>query len=141
MVGEAAHRYRRAFLSHSHDDRVKVLTYAQLLQATGITYFQDIASLRTMDDWEHRLHEAIDQCDLFLLFWTANAAHSEWVEQETRYALRRQAASVDEMPDIMPVFLEPDAPRPPEWLKSRHFDSLLRLAMRGAAAEAKPRSD
>ena len=140
MVGEAAHRYRRAFLSHSHDDRVAVLTYAQLLEATGIKYFQDIASLRTMDDWERRLHEAIDQCDLFLLFWTANAAHSEWVEQETRYALTRQADSVDEIPDIMPVFLEPDAPRPPEWLKSRHFDSLLRLAMRGAAAEAKPRS-
>jgi len=41
----------------------------------------------------------------------------------------------------MPIFLEPDAPRPPEWLKSRHFDSLLRLAMRGAAADTERRSN
>ena len=76
LVGEAAHRYRQAFLSHSHTDRVKVLTYAQLLDAIGIRYFQDVASLRAMEHWEHRLHEAIDGCDLFLLFWTADAAHS-----------------------------------------------------------------
>jgi len=93
LVGDAAHRYRRAFLSHSHDDRVKVLTYAQLLEAAGITYFQDIASLRAMENWESRLHEAIDQCDLFLLFWTGSAARSEWVERETRYALARQTSS------------------------------------------------
>jgi hypothetical protein len=64
------------------------------------------------------------------------------VVKETRYAaLTRQAASVEKMPDIMPVFLEPDAPRPPEWLKGQHFHSLVRLATRGAAAEAKPRSN
>jgi hypothetical protein len=88
-----------------------------------------------MDDWERRLHEAIDRCDLFLLFWTASAARSEWVERETRYALERQAASPREEPHIMPVFLEPEAPSVPEYLKSRHFDSLTRLAMRGAEAE------
>ncbi len=79
------------------------------------------------------MHEAIGRCDLFLLFWTASAAHSEWVERETQIALERQAKT--EEPDIMPVFLEPEAPNPRDWLKSRHFDSLLRLAMRGAAAE------
>jgi hypothetical protein len=136
LVGDAAHRYRRAFLSHSHEDRVKVLTYAQLLDAIGIKYFQDIASLRAMEQWEYRLHEAIDGCDLFLLFWTANAAHSEWVERETRYALERQRRSGEETPDIMPVFLEADPPQPPAWLKSRHFDSILRLAMRGAQADS-----
>jgi hypothetical protein len=139
LVGEAAHRYRQAFLSHSHEDRVKVLTYTQLLDAMGIKYFQDIASLRAMEQWEHRLHDAIDSCDLFLLFWTASSAHSEWVERETRYALERQSRSAEEMPDIMPVFLDADAPQPPEWLKSRHFDSILRLAMRGAQAESKKR--
>ncbi len=132
LVGEAAQRYRHAFLSHSHEDRAKVLTYAQLLDALGIRYFQDIASLRAMEKWERRLHEAIDDCDLFLLFWTTSAAQSQWVERETRYALERQAASGDDRPDVMPVFLEPDAPTPPPWLKAHHFDSLLRLAMRGA---------
>jgi hypothetical protein len=135
LVGEAAHRYRHAFLSHSHDDRTKVLTYAQLLDAVGIKYFQDIASLRAMEQWERRLHQAIDACDLFLLFWTTSAARSEWVERETRYALERQTESDNDLPDIMPVFLDADSPQPPEWLKSRHFDSILRLAMRGAEAE------
>jgi hypothetical protein len=136
LTGDVAQRYGRAFLSHSHEDRVKVLSHAQLLEAAGIKYFQDIASLRAMEHWEPRLHREIDGCDLFLVFWTASAARSEWVERETRYALARQTASSDGAPDISPIFLEPDPPRPPEWLHSRHFDSLLRLAMRGAAADA-----
>jgi hypothetical protein len=133
MVGEVARRYREAFLSHSHEDRVKVFTFVQLLDKLGIKYFQDIASIRAMDDWEQRLHEAIDHCDLFLLFWTKSAAHSEWVEREARYALACQAAR--EEPDIWPLFLEAEAPKVPDWLKSRQFDSLIRLAMRGADAE------
>lgn len=136
ITGEESRRYTHAFLSHAHEDRVKVLTYAQLLEAAGIKYFQDIATLHAMEDWEKRLHEAIDQCDLFLLFWTASAAQSQWVERETRYAMQRQGSSLQEMPDIAPIFLDPDPPHPPEWLRSRHFDSILRLAMRGAAAEA-----
>jgi TIR domain len=137
LAGDAAQRYARAFLSHSHEDRVKVLSHAQLLEAAGIKYFQDIASLRAMEHWESRLHQEIDGCDLFLLFWTGSAARSEWVERETRYALARQSTSSDGAPEIAPIFLEPDPPRPPDWLRrSRHFDSLLRLAMRGAAADA-----
>jgi hypothetical protein len=136
LAGDVAQRYGRAFLSHSHEDRVKVLSHAQLLEAAGIKYFQDVASLRAMEHWEPRLHQEIDGCDLFLLFWTGSAARSEWVERETRYALARQSASSDGAPEIAPIFLEPDPPRPPDWLRSRHFDSLLRLAMRGAAADA-----
>jgi hypothetical protein len=115
---------------------VKVLSYAQLLEAAGLKYFQDIASLRAMEHWEPALHRAIDGCDLFLLFWTTSAARSEWVERETRYALARQTASSEGVPDISPVFLEPDPPRPPDRLRSRHFDSILRLAMRSASAAA-----
>src|SRR5258708_1048782 len=48
LAGGAAQRYGRAFLSHAHEDRVKVLTYAQVLQAAGIEYFQDIVSLREL---------------------------------------------------------------------------------------------
>lgn len=135
LVGEVARRYRQAFLSYSHEDRVKVLAYAQLLDAIGIKYFQDIASLRTMEDWEPRLHSAINECDLFLLFWTASASRSEWVEREARYAVARQKKTNEEMPDVMPVFLEPEAPQPPDWIKDRHFDSMLRLAMQGAQAD------
>jgi len=135
LVGEIAQRYRLAFLSHSHEDRVRVFAFAQLLDALGVRYFQDIASIRTMDDWERRLHDAIDTCDLFLLFWSASAARSAWVEREARYALSRQSASASEEPDVMPIFLDPEAPPKPEWLNGRQFDSLTRLAMRGAHAE------
>jgi hypothetical protein len=107
LAGDAAQRYSRAFLSHSHEDRVKVLSHAQLLEAAGIKYFQDIASLRAMEHWESRLHQEIDGCDLFLLFWTGSAARSEWVERETRYALARQSTSSDGAPEIAPIFLEP----------------------------------
>jgi len=91
--------------------------------------------LRTIDHWEEKLHEAIDSCDLFLLFWSASAARSPWVEREARYALSRQSASPSEEPDVMPIFLDPKAPTAPIWLKGRQFDNLTRLAMRGAHAE------
>jgi hypothetical protein len=140
MVGDAAYRYREAFLSHSHEDREKVFIFKQLLDTLGIKSFQDIASIKTMEDWEWRIRRAIDSCDIFLLFWTASAARSEYVDRETRYAFDRQNASVDEKPDIMPVFLESEAPEPPYYLRNRHFDSLIRLAMRGAEAERKGKS-
>jgi hypothetical protein len=135
MVGTAARRYREAFLSHSHADRTKVLAFAQLLDLLGIKYFQDIISIKPMEDWEWKIRQAIDRCDIFLLFWTASAACSEYVDRETRYALDRQKSSPNEEPDIMPVFLESEIPQPPFYLESRQFDSLARLAMRGAETE------
>ena len=44
-----------------------------MLQALKISYFEDLLDLEPGDRWWPRLETAIDQCDLFLLFWSSDA--------------------------------------------------------------------
>lgn len=130
--GDNARRYRQAFLSYSSSDRAEVLKRAQALRAAHIAFFQDLLSLEPGDRWEHRLYEEIDRCDLFLLFWSSEAAKSEWVRKEAEYALGRRDASPDAVPQITPILLEgPPAPPPPDSLRNIHFNDPLLYVIAG----------
>ncbi len=123
LHGETARRYRKAFLSYSSQDRTEVLKRAQALKAAGIEFFQDLLSLEPGERWARRLYREIENCDLFLLFWSTSAARSEWVTQETVYALTCRSRSADERPEITPIILEgPPIPTPPDSLKDIHFN-------------------
>jgi hypothetical protein len=122
-MGDHARRYRRAFLSYASEDRVEVLKRAQVLQATQISFFQDLLSLDPGERWKQRLYNEIDHCDLFLLFWSTNAKNSKWVAREIRRALVRQKGNDESLPDITPVILEgPPPPARPKALNHVHFD-------------------
>jgi hypothetical protein len=125
--GDTAARYRRAFLSYANRDRPEVLKRAQALRAAHIQFFQDLLSIEPGARWEQQLNEEIDRCDLFLLFWSKNAARSEWVLREAERAVARQNASAAEEPDITPIILEgPPVPQPiPNWLQHLHFNDHL----------------
>ena len=114
-MGDEAQRYRRAFLSYASQDRSEVLKRAQALNAVKITFFQDILSLDPGEQWEKRLNDEIDECDLFLLFWSSSARKSKWVMREVERALARRRTGKSGLPDITPVMLEgPPAPTPPD---------------------------
>jgi hypothetical protein len=86
----------------------------------GIDCSTDVLSLRAGDRWETQLHRLIDEADIFLLFWSASARQSEWVEREWRYAL-----GLGREHFIHPVTLEMPPPSPPPELAHLHFmDSL-----------------
>jgi hypothetical protein len=55
-----------------------------------IDYFQDVLDLEPGQLWEEELYRRIDECDLFLLFWSASARELEWVRREVVRALERQ---------------------------------------------------
>jgi len=125
-----AQRYQRAFLSYASPDRHEVLKRAQALKTVGIEFFHDLLDLQPGERWERKLYKEIDRCDLFMLFWSAHAADSEWVMREAEYALKRQADSPEEVPEIRPVILEgPPVPRPPTFLQHLHFNDELRYVM------------
>jgi hypothetical protein len=133
MRGDGARRYVRAFLSYATPDRAEVMKRAQALRLVGLDFFQDVLSLEPGQRWERQLYREIDTCDLFLLFWSSNAAKSEWVLREAQYALDRQTKSGDDTPDITPVVLEgPPVPPPPEALKHLHFNDYFRYFIAGA---------
>ncbi len=129
--GEHARRYRAAFISYASRDREKVLARVQMLSVVGIRYFQDLLSLEPGDRWEKKLELGIDECDLFLLFWSSESKRSEWVRRETRYALDRRGENELSPPEIRPVLLEgPPIVEPWEELAHLHFNDRLLYFMR-----------
>jgi hypothetical protein len=125
-VGDVAHHYRLAFVSYASSDRPKVLSRVQMLTAVGIKYFQDVMNLDPGDRWEHKLYSHIDECDLFLLFWSREAKQSEWVMKEVQYALQRKGGDELNPPEIRPVIIEgPPIVEPPTELSHLHFNDRL----------------
>ncbi|MBE9227214.1 toll/interleukin-1 receptor domain-containing protein [Phormidium sp. LEGE 05292] len=128
-VGEAARIYRKAFVSYSSKDRQEVLKRVQGLAVTGIEVFQDVLNLEPGDRWEKELYRHINECDLFLLFWSTAAKESNWVLKEVLYALERQGKDGLQPPEIIPVIIEgPPLVSPPDELQHLHFnDKILYL--------------
>ena len=123
LVGDAARRYRTAFISYSSDDRIEVLKRVQMLPRLGIRFYQDVLDLQPGERWERRLYRCIDRCDLFLLFWSTASKRSRWVRKEVSHALRRKAGDDAAPPEILPVIIEgPPPPEPFPELSHLHFN-------------------
>jgi TIR domain len=125
LLGDGAQRYRLAFVSYSSKDRGEVLKRIQMLRTVGIKYFQDVVDLEPGNRFEPLIFQRIEECDLFLLFWSTAARSSEWVDRELQHALQRKAGREDAPPAIRPVILEKPPPPPPEALKDLHFNDYL----------------
>ena len=79
---------RTAFASYATEDRDRVLDRIASLQIrTALDVWVDCRSLTPNVEWVKTLEDEIAARDLFLLFWSENAAKSEWVEKEWRRAL------------------------------------------------------
>jgi hypothetical protein len=116
-------RYRHAFVSYASEDRVEVLKRVQMLDRTGIGYFQDLLSLDPGERWERTLYRKIDESDVFFLFWSTAAKNSECVMKEVRYAIELHGGDEMAPPEIVPVLIEGPPPvAPPPELKDLHFN-------------------
>jgi hypothetical protein len=128
-AGKSSLAYRYAFLSYASEDRKEVLKFARVLNAAKIGFFQDILSLEPGEEWEPRLREEINKCDVFYLFWSQHSANSKWVKREADYAYERAAKSGRNVPHITPIRLDGSAPKSPphaEWMTRIHFDDRFR---------------
>jgi len=130
-LGDIAQRYRKAFISYASEDRAEVLKRVQTLGALKIKYFQDVLDLDPGDRWEKELYKEIDECDLFMLFWSSASRESVWVYKEALYARQRQIDSHSDEPDIIPMIIEgPPPPKPWPELAHLHFNDKLIYLMR-----------
>lgn len=121
-----ARAYRKVFASYSHRDTAVVQSCETAAQATGDRYLRDVTLLRSGEQWNDRLLQAIGEADLFQLFWSENAARSPAVQTEWRQALTMQPVRGN---FIRPVYWSKQVyPIPPE-LQAIHFEriSLARL--------------
>jgi hypothetical protein len=106
------------FCSYSHEDEKVVQKVERVCRALGIDYLRDRVSLKSGQQWHEMLLTMIEQADVFQLFWSNNAAKSDYVDKEWRHAhiLGREVEQF-----IRPVFWQkPIAPVPIE-LASLHF--------------------
>lgn len=111
---------RSAFLSYATQDSPKVAARIQGIQLSrpDMDLFFAEESLRRGEQWQPRLFQEIENRDLFYLFWSRNAAKSEWVTRELAYAIETKGAMA-----VEPIPLEPPSVcPPPDSLKDRHFN-------------------
>src|SRR5580765_2047791 len=78
---------RKAFLCYAAHDRAEVLRRAQVLSLVGLESVMDVTSLSAGETWDREIVRAIDEADIFVLFWPAAAKASDSVEREWRHAL------------------------------------------------------
>ena len=121
FASQVVRAYRKVFASYSHADTDIVRMCRAAAEATGDRYLMDITLLRSGQQWNDALLEAIAEADLFQLFWSKAAAASDHVANEWRYALQL-------LPNrsgfIRPVYWSPELyPLPPE-LAPIHFERL-----------------
>ncbi len=130
--------YRKAFASYAQVDRDQVLGRVQGMQKVlpELDIFLDVVSLRFSKDWASKLWKVIPECDIFYLFWSANAKKSAWVTQEWRCGLKTRGLSF-----IDPVPLEsPDVAPPPPELADKHFNDWCVHTPLGRARRAASRA-
>ena len=123
---------RTAFASYAHDDQSEVSGRIQgMVKALpSLQVFMDVFSLRSGEDWQARLLQEIQACDIFYLFWSRAASQSEWVDREWRLALRhRGIAYINPVPLCRPE----EAPPPSELAGKLHFNDWMLSLMRGQA--------
>jgi WD40 repeat protein/serine/threonine protein kinase len=123
IVPEAPARpYRKIFPSYSPEDREIVAQIEHYAQATGDKFMREVYELRAGDDWKKWMQEAIEQADIFQLFWSTNSMRSQNVKWEWECALRLGRPNF-----IRPTYWENPLPQslaenlPPPELRDLHF--------------------
>jgi hypothetical protein len=106
--------YQRIFISYSRQDTeiVDAFRFAQL--ALGNEVFMDTYSIPPGVDWRAYLAKAIDEAEIFQLFWSENSASSENVRHEWEYALEQKCPDTQCVSFIRPMYWSKPLPKVPD---------------------------
>jgi hypothetical protein len=113
--------YQRVFVSYSRKDKAVVETYRLAQLAIGNDVFMDTYSIRVGENWQAALAKAIDEADIFQLFWSELASQSDNIRDEWDYALNHRCPDTRCESFIRPVFWEQPMPAPPPELVHLNF--------------------
>ena len=106
----------------------RVKSFHEGLKLAGIEHFFDRTYLKTGDVFPQVIQDYINSADLFVLFWSENAAESEYVRIERTLALQRAFPQVKPQQSaklsIYPMSIEPRAELPVDMRDNYHFGEL-----------------
>ena len=101
---------------------------AEAYRAQGIDYFFDRHYLKGGDIFPLIIEDYIKNADLFLLCWSENAAHSDYVAKERSQALQLAFPHVQPFEKakltIYPISIEPYAELPEDMRDYYNFEQL-----------------
>ncbi len=123
-----AHKYRKVFISYSHQDESKVKFLHEGLELGSVPHFFDRKHLNVGDVFPQVIQDYINSADLFILCWSVNASKSEYVQKERLQALERAYPKVQ--PEkaaklrIYPMSIEPRAELPCDMKNYYHFGEI-----------------
>lgn len=116
-------RYSKIFISYAHADYSQVRGIAEGCKMNGSDYFFDRHTLQAGDLFKEKILQYIDNADLFVLCWSKNAAESEWVQIERKYALELIERGNHQL-TIYPLSMPPEAPLPADMSYKYNFATL-----------------
>jgi hypothetical protein len=118
---QTANMYDKIFISYSRKDTKVAAAYRLAQMAAGHDVFMDTESIHTGEDWKVALAKAIDEADMFQLFWSQHSADSDNVRHEWDYALQYKCADDACVGFIRPVYWQKPMPTPPGELGHLNF--------------------
>jgi tetratricopeptide (TPR) repeat protein len=121
MTAVQSKMYQRVFISYSRRDKAVVEAYRLAQLALGNDVFMDTYSIRVGENWQAALARAIDEADIFQLFWSEPASQSDNIRDEWDYALNHKCPDTQCESFIRPVFWEQPMPIPPRELVHLNF--------------------
>lgn len=119
--------FKKIFISYAHQDIAIVKNLAFAYKAQGVDYFFDHDKLNAGDVFEDVIFKYIDSADLFILCWSENASHSDYVSKERKYALQKaypQRSMEDASIQIFPISIPPETELPEDMKEVYHFEKL-----------------
>lgn len=113
--------YHRIFISYSRHDAQIARSYKLAQTALGNDVFLDVDNLRAGENWQAGLAKAIDEADIFQLFWSEHSANSKYCRYEWEYALRYRCPDTQCETFIRPVYWTKPIPKVPDELRNLNF--------------------
>lgn len=128
--GFKARKFASAFISYSRENTKEMALFCSGLDTHDVDIKLDRFEFRTGETWVEQAKQHIEQCDVFFLLWSPEAAASAAVAREIAHAVKHREATNG--PRLHPVVVKPDAslPRPPhvpsDMLWEGRFTSFLK---------------
>ena len=97
---------RTVFISYAREDEHLILPVAHLLRAAGAVVFFDQEDIPYGEQWESVVLEQLRASERILVFWSVNAANSEWVRRECLIAIEAGLRVIPVPLDATPLSAE-----------------------------------
>jgi hypothetical protein len=80
----------KIFISHNAKDKETARLLAGLFADRGISFWFDEYEIKPGESITGGIGKGIEDCDVFILMWSAAAKASKWVDTEMRAAIRKR---------------------------------------------------